>query len=399
VAYAAVRGLDDALERAAEVAKRLDEPDAQPMTAAQLKAQLGAMLGDPQLAFLDASKPIVVAVLKTANPGAVPPAVALIPAKEGNPYGERLSAMGMQSRFADGILAVAQTPEALGETAKARAVYDRIAGAKLPMPARVFLDVDALVSIYGGTLKAGLGQLTGLLGGLSGPAGGNDSAFGMARLIKMEALAFLSILEQSDALQLDLDWGRKGFDVDLVVAGKPGSELAGFCTRSAAVRAQEKSLLPAGGSTVIGTFAFDPKALDALSAKVLKNLSTDPEAAKLLSPETIALFTSTAEYWNGSGALSMKISPGDFSFGYELQVTSGEKFLGMLEKDPAARPATAQALKRLLDRSGDPGHRFLPRGSMVDSRLERVVNVIRVRAVQHPHNQASPKNDKGTRQH
>jgi hypothetical protein len=199
----------------------------------------------------------------------------------------------MQTRFAGGLLTAARTAEDLEAAPKARSLYDQVAGAKLSGTARIFLDADALLGIYGGMLKAGIAQLSGYFGQLGGLSGQDPETLKTTgKMVKLELLALIALLEPSDSLQLDLDWGEKGFDIDGVLAARPGTDLEAFFTKSAAVRAPLRSSVEGGNALAVGSVAVDPPAFDALLGRVLKDLAVDPDAASLLTPEIVTVFTS-----------------------------------------------------------------------------------------------------------
>lgn len=329
VAYAAVANLDAALQGAAALAQAvLEKPDPS-ISAAAFKSQLGAMLGDPDLANLDGSKSIVVVVFKAAPQAPVPPALALLPAKQAAPYEGRLTGLGMSCRFADGLLAVAQPPDALENTAKARALYDRIAAAKLSKVARVFLDADALATAYGPMLKATANQLAGVVGALPGFGAGQGP--GIGAILKLEVLALLSILEQCDSLQIDIDAGKPGVGIDATVAGKPESELGSFFAQSSALKAPSSAVIKVGG-VMGGAYVFAPEGFSKLFSKILKDLSADAEAKSLITPELTSLISDVALWSDGTAVISMAPSEKGFSMSAVAGLKDAQRFVEMLEK-------------------------------------------------------------------
>ena len=332
LAYIAVSSLDVALERSADVARTLQPKNTERVTPEMLKAKLGAGLQDPELKFLDTTKPIVVALLKGAGAGPIPPVVAILPAKEGAPYAAQLSQMQLQTQTVDGLLAVAQTPEALASAPKVKALHDKVAGEKGMKLARVYLDAEGLLAAYGEMLRAGIAQMTRQVEAAGAMAGQNEGQTRFAaKILQLEFIAFHSILAQSDSIQAELDWGKKGFDVDTVLAARAGTELAAFFSASGAGQAPERSLVRSVGA-MRGSLFMDTPSLDKLAGRLIQDLEKDPAAAGLITPDLASLMTSMKDYWKGSGAMSVDLSGKSLTYQYEMAVHSEEKLLEWMER-------------------------------------------------------------------
>ncbi len=359
IAYIVVPGLDAALKDVAGIAGTVTPDPTKAPTPDQLKTQVGVLLGDPGLANLDGSRPLLVAVLRAqpAQPAqpmpTVPPLVGLFPAKQAAPFDQHLAAIGMQSRFADGLLAVAQTPDALAAASKVRGLYDRLATAKLDTTARLYLDTGAALELYGQFLKASVAQLTSLFGNLGGGgpgATGEGSMQGLARILKLEALALLALLEQLDQLQLDLDLGPAGIGGDTVAVAKTGSPLAEFFSKSKALRPPTTSVLEGGDGLATVSYVFDPDSFGTLLQTVINEVSKDPDSASFFTPEFTRLFTDIGSWWKGTGVMIMRASERTIAMDYVMDVTDGQKYLEVMEKTTALMApgsAFAEAYRQL----------------------------------------------------
>ena len=137
VAYAAVPSLDSLLKGAADISTLANPvPDAPSVTLESMKAMIGTPLDDPELKGIDGTKPILVVMFDQPIADAPPLVAGFLPTNPDSSYGETLGQLGMQSIASEGLLIVAQTPEALNAAKKARALYDRIAAAKISRTAR-----------------------------------------------------------------------------------------------------------------------------------------------------------------------------------------------------------------------------------------------------------------------
>ena len=331
LAYIAIGSLDAAIERSADVARTLQPKDTERVTPQKLKAQLGAALQDPELKYLDTSKPIVLALLKGPGVGPIPPVVAILPAREGAPYAQMLSQMRMHTQTVGGLLAVAQSPAILASAAKVKALHDRVAGEKGMKLARVYLDAEGLLAAYGELLRSGVEQMTRNIETIRGAMGEEAVARSAGKILKLEFLAFHFILGQSDSLQLDLDWGKKGFDVDAVLAARAGTELAAFFSASASGQAPDRSLARSVGP-MRGSVFIDPAAFDKLAGRLVQELGKDPAAAELITPDVASLVTSTKDYWKGRGTMSFDLSGKSLSVGYDMAIHSEEKLLDWMDR-------------------------------------------------------------------
>ncbi len=339
VAYAAVPSLDSLLKGAADISTLANPvPDAPPVTLESMKAMIGTPLGDPELKGIDGTKPILVVMFDQPIANAPPLVAGFLPTNPDSSYGETLGQLGMQSIASDSLLIVAKTPEALNAAKKARALYDRIAAAKISRTARVYLSVDSLLSRYGAMLGMQIAQLTDLFKALPLPQAepGQPGAIeGVARILKVELLGMLALLEQCDSVQLDLDVGSTGIELDSVVSAKSGSELAGFFSASQAMSPPMTGHIATGGAMMSATIAQDPVSLSKLVDKIAASVSKDPDGAALISADILKLFKQMGAAWNGTGAFSAKISSTEFSVDYTLGVKDAQKLVEMFESSAA----------------------------------------------------------------
>lgn len=324
LAYVAVPSLDVALRNVSDLIQRVAPPGQPPQTPEALKAQLGTMLGDPQLAALDSSRPIILAVLKPTQPGPIPPVVALLPAKDAEKLAAMVAPLGLVSKADDGLVAIAQTPQALELAPKVRPLHDRFSGTPASSTARIYADSQALLASYGPVLEIGLAQMTKTFEGLPG-AGAST-----AKVLKLEARAFLALLGQISALQVDVEVGRDWVGVHASARAKTGSELAAFFELSGAREAPTRSLLESRGGVVM-SMSFDPAGTSALYKKLLDVLSADADTREFVTPDVQSLLLEIPNCVDGTASMSMGVADSGLLIAYDLGVTSEEKLLSMVE--------------------------------------------------------------------
>ncbi len=329
MAYVALPGLDIALQHVCDLMGRIAPPNTPPQTPATMKSQLGTLLGDPQLAAVDASRPIVVAVLKPSQPGPIPPIVGLVPVKDATKLTEQLAQFGLVGKATGGLLALAQTPQALELTLKVLPLHDRFAATKLAATGRIYADAEALLGTYGALLEVGLLQMSRTLNAMQSPAGA-QAPVSAARMLKLQARILLALLGQVDAFQLDLELGRDWMGVHAATKAKPGSELAALFERSAVLKAPRQSLIESRKGIVMA-MAMDAGTSGALYRKVLDVLAADPETKDFAGPDLLAAVAGMQESWDGSGTMSIAAVDAKMFLSYEMGVNSEEKFLAMLE--------------------------------------------------------------------
>ncbi len=329
LAYVALPSLDGVLSGVSELANAIDPSLGRQAHPDQLKGQIGQALGDPQLDHLDASKPIAIAVLKPGQTGGMPLVVGFLPIRQEKPISERLALMGVKTKFADGVLTVAQTLEALEASSKANSVYASASG--LDSTARIYIGAERLMSVYGDLIR---NQMNGLVGLVSGFAamGGNapeGAASNLAGILRAELSGMLSLLGQCSSVQVDLTAGAKGFDVSKVVSAKAGSDIAALFSQSALKTAPAESPLAPGGALAM-TYALDSTAFSNLFSNLFRQVASDTGMNAIADPKLLSLFDQTREAWDGTGVFTMDIADGSLAFDYVVGVKDGAKMLDMV---------------------------------------------------------------------
>jgi hypothetical protein len=330
VAYLAIPSLEKALKDISAVAEQFVPGKVTPET---LKTQLGAVLNDPGLSGLELQKPIVICVFKASQPGAPPLFAGMLPVKQATPYDQSLTAFGMKSQFAGGVLSVSQTPEGLEAVAKAKGVYEQVVGAGLQKSARLYVQLTELMNAYGPLIDA---QLDGLLNHFAATAasarrtaGAPMSPESLQTILKLELQGLLAIVKQCDAAQFDFQFGGQNIDVDEILTAKPGSALAGGFTSSARLPGCSANII--GGGFMTGALRCDPKGFEPLLRQVLEPMSKGSDG--LFTDQAVSLLVEIGSWWGGSAAFGMRPGKeGSFILEYIMDVVDEVKYAETMEK-------------------------------------------------------------------
>ncbi len=273
-----------------------------------LKMQLGAALGDPELANF-AGKPVLIAV----GPGAPTPSFAVVvPAKNAQAYLDAAANLGMPlGKAVEGLAVLAQTPdgETLGEALAAN--YAKLTGGLPKADARLLLAPDKVMTTYAGML----GMFAQMAAGQAAQQG--NAAAG--KILQLELVALQLIAADISAVQLDLTLGAGGvIGEEIVLKAKPGTALAKSLVaapvpagqRAAARMGAEPSLMAMSGRL---NWAAQSEYLGGLLAA----LKAKPEAKNLISDQAIALTKQWGDAVTGDFAFRMRPGGADAPFLWE----------------------------------------------------------------------------------
>ena len=119
-----------------------------------LRGQLGQMLGDPELANLEPGKPVVLLLTEPSPASPVPGYVLFIPAKAAAPFDQALGVFGLQTAYVDGVLVVAQDPEALTAGRANLKHYKLAEKSASKVDLSLDIDVETALRIYESTERS-----------------------------------------------------------------------------------------------------------------------------------------------------------------------------------------------------------------------------------------------------
>ncbi len=295
------------IQRAEAVVRAFVPDEVQP---GMLLAQAGEMLGDPDLAALDAGKPVVALVLASKDPNAPPPVVLMLSVKDAKPYEALLQAQGLAAKAADGLLLGALTPDALAAAEGFVPAYRKIAQDPGACDLRVYGSLERLLQAYGpmvyGMADTALGQLGALMA--LAPGAGAQGA-GAMKMLRLEVKGLMALLGQMGELQLDLTLSADAVRVDAIATSKAGSALAGLLAAAPPARNPCLALL-AAPAAMRGAFQFDGARLGAFATQLAGLFANDPDMKALLHPEFLESVTAMGTWFGGSTAMAMRAPDG-----------------------------------------------------------------------------------------
>ena len=215
-----LHGLLDALgTTASQVSPILSGP--------MLKSMLGMRLGDPALAGIAAGKGLAVVALDPATVFGV----LEVGAGQLGTYTNQLATLGMSSRYRDGLLVVAKSAAALvrGGTS-AKQVRDRLLSRRSPT-IRVGFQPAGYIAANQEQVQGLVRTMSGLMGkGVQAQADTQlqpqSAVQGMTRVLEGEILVLLSLLKQTESVELVITPARGALRIDEVIQPVRDSRMA-----------------------------------------------------------------------------------------------------------------------------------------------------------------------------
>ncbi|WP_372844995.1 hypothetical protein [Pontiella sp.] len=189
-----------------------------------IKQMIGGQLGDPMLAGVAPGKGLAVVALDTTN------FFAVVEVAEGQSaaYARAIGNMGMQSKYASGLLVLAQTPEQL---AKGSALAGRVQAkllAKRSPTLRVSAQPAALIERNNDALQGFLQMMPAMMGASLMQAPGTDpkTVNDTTKLLEGEMRVLLSLCSQCESGELVLAPKNGSIQLSETFVPKAGSRLA-----------------------------------------------------------------------------------------------------------------------------------------------------------------------------
>lgn len=311
-----------------------------PMKPGTMKTQIGAGIGDPELAGFDFSKPLVIMVLKGPPalpplPAAPPPVIVFIPVKNAEPYKNAMTLiMKAQVDVKDNVVISSDTPESLEKGVAQKAAYDKIAAAELKGDMRVFASIEKLTETYGRQIDGALDQASKTFAMLqANPAaapGVDMKSLGLIMKVYMKAIA--AALKQSQSVQMDLTVKDDSVAQDLLFAAKPASTLAKLMVEPSPGENAFLPLIKPGGILSIAG-RFNPAAMKDVADALMPEIEKDPELKEVLDEKMTGMIKDAVPLLGGEMAMSML--PSDKGFAQTrsvMTITDAKKYTDLLDR-------------------------------------------------------------------
>ncbi len=328
LAYVAVPSLDGLLRDVIAFADVI-QPGA--LNEQMMTAQIGAMVGDPELSTVHRDKPIALLVLKGTTAGSpVPPIVGFLPVKDGSPIEQSVSGLGMQAKRSGRALLVAQTGEALAAAEKVGGFYEKIASAGVQETAVLYVHTGRVMDAYRTMLDAHVAALSGMDEMFGAPV--QPGGMSIATILKMELKGLLAFLSQCSETQIAIDVGRDGATLDQVLVAKAGSSMAKFFSGSGRQSRRAPAYGSRAGEYAAGSFSIDAGALGTLAEEIVRELAKDPELGALLKPELTDMWTRVGEWWTGTADYRYGTSDKGLSYTGVMGVSDEARFNDLMRR-------------------------------------------------------------------
>jgi hypothetical protein len=330
-AYAVVPNLDTLLNNL-DVLSATFNPDHKPGT---LKAMIGPMLGDPNLGNLDAGKPIALFLLKgpalKAPPQEPPPIVVFIPAKAAAPFDAALQKMQFQTEFKDGLLIAVTNPLLMEKAVGLKPLYDKLKDAGLKNDARVFLGFTEILETYGDLMQKGADAFVQQMGAMPFPGAEPGKPSPMAAILKLELKGGIAFLNQTHALQADLQFKPDAILADTIYVAKAGSATADALVAPAEAQSKLSGLLPAE-SFLAGSMRINPQAYAAFMKKLVDALTKDADFKDMIDPKVAALMNDAGALFAGDGVFAMSADKEGLPLtSYAMSITDEKKYFEIMD--------------------------------------------------------------------
>jgi RNA polymerase sigma-70 factor, ECF subfamily len=264
-----------------------------------LAQQLGAMLGDPQLANL-AANPVMIAI----GQGSPYPTVAvLLPCKNPQAYVDAVARLGMTGKVMGELAVLAQTPDGIIAGEKCLTQYADIAKAPPRVSARLVMAPDRVATTYGPLMKVMLSQVAQQMG----PSLRGGAALCLA--------ASFEVADDLSSAQTDFTFSGSTIIVEHISAATDDSELAkALSAPLVATQPSAASRLSNEPNMVAINGRVNYETTGRYSSYLFAELAKLPEAKDLITPTFIEEFQQTSEVETGDLALRIPLSAKHLTF-------------------------------------------------------------------------------------
>ncbi|MGI8905294.1 MAG: hypothetical protein ACR2IE_02250 [Candidatus Sumerlaeaceae bacterium] len=318
------------------------------MNAGGIKAQAGAMLGDPQLAGLPSGSGLAVVIPKQG----MPYAFLEVSAGKTADYQKLLKARNLGTvEEADGLLIIGADP---GSVSSARAIAPQVketllAGSGAPTLSGAVKVADVL--------KQYDSQIQGAMQGMAkkvekAEKATSATAGGDADTIVSVFRAYYAFAKRMDTLELSIEPSGEAMAMNYGVipvnkSSEPNAPVAADASGSDLMK-----LLPGNGA-IRGYASFDMVGMGKLFAEIAKEIETPGETSKVNVEEITKWFEECSAAFGGSMAMNLMGDPGaPLSGAYAVTVKDEAAALKVFREMPAKMESTGFA--KFYDAMGMP---------------------------------------------
>lgn len=298
--YVALPDLDKALDELEQVLSSF-----QPSLATRdggLRGRMGTAFADPGLEQLDASKPLLLVVLRGESPMPIPipPIAVALPVKtENSTYAPALAAQGMTTQYTDGLLIAAQSD--IETTAPAvRELYAQLERADVAASGRAYIHVARALDERGEAVE---GLVTNALQAVSVLSGVDEALAGFEGIVELEIGLLVAISKQLDEMQIDLSLTKDALDLGTVMTARPSTALAKLFAANSKMRAEISDLV-AEKAAIRAMYDLSGDAFLEFLDHAYAEIKKDPQLASAVDTPLAKSLRDVMGVYDGNGSVA-----------------------------------------------------------------------------------------------
>jgi hypothetical protein len=236
------------------------------MGAETIKAQVGGMLGDPELEGLPKGSDAAFVAFPQVQMLFVE-----VGAGKAEAYAKKAEENGQMAVAADGVVVIAKEESALEAGKKlAPAVKSKVLAANKPAAVTVTVEMPRVLKQFGPQIEGGLAMMTASMKQATEETTGAEAA----KFIEAYLRFALAMAKQMERLELSVDLPAEGVRISKAVTPAAGSNLAAYLATPAPKSEDMLKFLPATGA-MRAQYLLDIKALTAFLDKELTPITKE----------------------------------------------------------------------------------------------------------------------------
>jgi uncharacterized protein (DUF952 family) len=253
-AYAKIRNLPAILDNVDSWVSRV-QPG---MPPGMVKMMMGQYLGDPTLAGIDTSLPILIITLdpkKYTNP-----LVMYLPAKTPGPIQEGIKAKGSFTVLKGNTIIVGDDQPAVMRGVEIFAQLKSLISSPASSDIEVYYDVEKFMAIFGVELKQKIKDFQTQIKMMQGMGSAPGSSPEQNKQTEAQITMLFDTVEQIKSVVMKIDTKKEDLTLAFVAEAKPGTELAGMLKNAGAVNPSIYKMLPDGAVKMVAAISPEAKA-------------------------------------------------------------------------------------------------------------------------------------------
>ena len=304
--YILIPDIVQSIDKIGKIAAEIDPEKYKPE---DLKAQAGAMLGDPAFDNIDRTLPVVIMLFQNTTQGIEGGSfnnleyAAIIPVKDKTRYLEQLKMMDLPCETNGDKIILSNKKSSLFFAQKEMKNYRRISSQKLPLDARMLVKIDSIMSVYKSGIEMTLKQLQ-ALEAMNIYSGQDQQTGSLIAMGKIFIYAMLDLASQSKDYQLDVSFDEAAIDFSSEYSSIPDTALSRFFDGEPQGVNKSLSLLPETGQLTYAGY-FDMKRFRELFESLLSGaVKRDASLEKHINRALIDAYMDYSKLYLGEFAVT-----------------------------------------------------------------------------------------------